>query len=84
MPSDSGLAFVVIQHLEPTHESGMAYILGNCTSMKVVQAEAGMPVEANRVYANPAGKYLSIGRGTTGPERAVRSATVSGCPSISS
>ncbi len=63
MPSDSGLAFVVIQHLEPTHESRMADILGKCTSMKVVQAEDGMPVQANRVYANPAGKYLSIDAG---------------------
>ena len=63
MPSDSGLAFVVIQHLEPTHESRMADILGKCTRMKVVQAEAGMPVQANHVYANPAGKYTSIDGG---------------------
>jgi two-component system CheB/CheR fusion protein len=63
MPSDSGMAFVVIQHLEPTHESRMADILGKCTSMKVVQAEDGMPVRADRVYANPAGKYLSIDAG---------------------
>ena len=63
MPADSGLAFVVIQHLEPTHESRTADILGKCTGMKVVQAEDGMPVQANRVYANPAGKYLSIDAG---------------------
>ncbi len=63
MPSDSGLAFVVIQHLEPTHESRMADILGKCTRMKVVQAEAGMPVQANHAYANPAGKYMSIDGG---------------------
>ena len=63
MPSDRELAFVVIQHLEPTHESRMADILGKCTSMKVVQAEDGMTVQANCVYANPAGKYLSIEAG---------------------
>jgi two-component system CheB/CheR fusion protein len=63
MPSDCGLAFAVIQHLEPTHESRMADILGKCTSMKVVQAEDGMLVQANWVYANPAGKYLSISAG---------------------
>jgi chemotaxis methyl-accepting protein methylase/chemotaxis response regulator CheB/signal transduction histidine kinase len=63
MPSDSGMAFVVIQHLEPTYESRMADILGKCTSMKVIQAEDGMPVHANRVYANPAGKYLSVNAG---------------------
>ena len=63
MPAASGLAFVVVQHLEPTHESRMADILGKCTSMKVVQAEDGMPVQANCVYANPAGKYMSIDAG---------------------
>ncbi len=63
MPTDGGLAFVVIQHLEPTHESRMADILGKCTSMKVVQAEDGMPLQANHVYANPAGKYTSIDAG---------------------
>ena len=63
MPSDSGMAFVVVQHLEPTHESRMADILGKCTSMRVVQAEDGMRVQANHVYANPAGKYLSIDAG---------------------
>jgi len=63
MPSDNGMAFVVIQHLEPTHESRMADILGKCTSMNVVQAEDGMPVRANRVYANPPGKYLSVDAG---------------------
>ncbi|MBN2447054.1 MAG: chemotaxis protein CheR, partial [Phycisphaerae bacterium] len=63
MPTGSGLAFVVIQHLEPTHESRMADILSKCTGMTVVQAEDGMPVQANYVYANPAGKYLSIRAG---------------------
>jgi two-component system, chemotaxis family, CheB/CheR fusion protein len=62
-PSDSGMAFVVIQHLEPTHASHMADILGKCTRMKVVQAQGGMRVRANCVYANPAGKYLSIDAG---------------------
>jgi two-component system, chemotaxis family, CheB/CheR fusion protein len=63
MPADSGLGFVVIQHLEPTHASHMAEILSKYTRMKVVQAADRVPVEANRVYANPAGKYLSIDAG---------------------
>jgi chemotaxis methyl-accepting protein methylase/chemotaxis response regulator CheB/signal transduction histidine kinase len=63
MPSDNGMAFVVIQHLEPTHESRMADILGKCTGMKVVQAEDGIQVRPNRVYTNPAGKYLTIQAG---------------------
>ncbi len=63
MPSDSDMAFVLIQHLEPDHASHMAEILGRCTSMPVVQAEDGMWVCRNHVYANPAGKYLSIEKG---------------------
>ena len=41
------MAFVVIQHIEPAHESQMAGILAKCTDMTVVQAADGMRVEAN-------------------------------------
>ena len=60
MPADSGMAFVIVQHLEPTHESRMAEILGKSTAMKVLQAEDGMAVEPNAVVTNPAGRTLSI------------------------
>ena len=60
MPADTGMAFVVIQHLDPTHESRMAEILSRSTAMNVVQAEDGMPIQPNTVYTNPAGKTLSI------------------------
>ncbi len=63
MPSDSGLAFVVVQHLEPTHESRMAEILAKSTAMKVVQAADGMPVEPNVVFTNPPGRSLRIQEG---------------------
>jgi two-component system CheB/CheR fusion protein len=63
MPPESRMAFVVVQHLEPTHDSQMAEILARCTSMKVVQAESGMLVEPDRVYTNPAGRYLEISGG---------------------
>ena len=48
--ADSGMAYVVIQHLSPEHQSLMADILGRCTSMPVVQIEDGMPVEPGHVY----------------------------------
>ena len=63
MPTDSGLAFVVVQHLEPTRESRMAEILAKSTAMRVVQAEDGVAVEPNTVYTNPPGKPLVIRRG---------------------
>lgn len=64
MPAGVGLAFVVIQHLDPQHESYMASILGRCTKMKVAQAEDNLPVETNCVYTLPPNKYLSVKDGT--------------------
>jgi two-component system, chemotaxis family, CheB/CheR fusion protein len=63
MPPDSGTALVVVQHLEPAHESRMADILSKYTTMSVAQAEDGMPVRPNCVYTIPASKYLSIRAG---------------------
>src|SRR6476660_3663635 len=63
MPGDSGLAFVVIQHLDPNHESHMANLLAKVTPMKAVQAEDRAPVEANCVYTIPAGKFLAVDNG---------------------
>jgi chemotaxis response regulator CheB len=60
MPADSGAAFVVIQHLDHNHVSYMADLLAKCTEMTVVQAEDGMPVEANSVYTIPPNRFLTI------------------------
>jgi two-component system, chemotaxis family, CheB/CheR fusion protein len=48
--ANGGLAYVVIQHLSPEHQSLMADILGRCTSMPVVQIEDGQQVEPDHVY----------------------------------
>ncbi len=63
MPADSGMAFVVIQHLDPQHDSQMAEILAKYTTMKVMQAEDGMAAEPNTVFTNPPGRALSISGG---------------------
>jgi chemotaxis methyl-accepting protein methylase/signal transduction histidine kinase len=63
MPADSGAAFVVIQHLDPSHVSHMAEILTKSTAMNVVQAEDGMPLEADSVYTIPPDKFLKIHNG---------------------
>src|SRR5580658_1438918 len=60
MPVDSGMAFVVIPHLDPTHDSLMVELLSKQTAMKVCEIEEGMPVEANRVYFIPPNRNLSI------------------------
>jgi two-component system CheB/CheR fusion protein len=50
MPPDSGMGFVIVQHLEPTRKSLLAELLGKHTQMPVIEVEDGMAVEANRVY----------------------------------
>lgn len=63
MPADSGMAFVLVQHLDPTHESLAAELLATSTPMQVVQVEDRMPVEANHVYVIPPNRYLTISAG---------------------
>ena len=63
LPADTGMAFIVIQHLDPTHKSMMADLLGGHTSMKVLEAADGMPIERDHVYVIPPGVYLSISEG---------------------
>lgn len=63
MPSNTGLAFVVIQHLDPAHESYMANILAKCTQMKVAAAVNETAIVANCVYTIPPNKFLKIHKG---------------------
>ncbi len=63
MPADSGFGFVLVPHLDPTHKGMMPDLLGRCTSMKVVQAEDGMPVLPNRLHIIPPNKDMSIFHG---------------------
>ncbi len=63
-PADSGMAYVLIQHLDPTHESMMAELLAGRTLMPVQQAAEGMAVEPDHVYAMPPGSYLAIADGS--------------------
>ena len=60
MPLDTGMAFVVIQHLSPKHKSLMAEILQRITPMKVTQIEDGMGIEPNRVYLNVPDKETAL------------------------
>ena len=60
LPANSGMAFVLIQHLDPTHESLMVDLLAGHTPMKVLQAKDGMQLARDRVYLIPPGAYLAI------------------------
>ena len=61
LPAGSGMAFVVVQHLDPTHASMMADLLAGSTVMTVRQATDGMPIAPDHVYVIPPGTYLAVG-----------------------
>ena len=61
--ADSGMAFIVVQHLSPEHQSLMAEILSRRTLMPVIQIRDGMPVEPNHVYVIAPGFTLTIRQG---------------------
>ena len=61
LPADIGMAFILVQHLDPTHESMMVDLLAGHTSMTVRQATEGMPLERDHLYVIPPGTYLSVG-----------------------
>ena len=60
MPADSGMAFVLVQHLDPTHDSMMSELLSKHTEMPVVQIDNGMRLQPNTVYMIPPNTYTFI------------------------
>src|SRR5689334_16881141 len=60
LPSDTGLAFVIVQHLSPDFRSLMDELIARHSEMPVVLAENGMPVEANHIYLMPPRKEMII------------------------
>jgi two-component system CheB/CheR fusion protein len=60
LPTDSGAAFVVIQHLSPDHKSMMDNLLARYTAMPVRVVEHEMPLAPNAVFLIPPGKHLRL------------------------
>lgn len=60
MPAESGLVFVVIQHLSPDHKSMMASLLARHTRLPVIMVEDDMAIEPNRVYLIPPGAMMHM------------------------
>jgi two-component system CheB/CheR fusion protein len=63
LPPDTGMAFVLVQHLDPSHESMLPNLLSSKTAMPVVEAADGMPVSPNTVYVTPAKRDVTLERG---------------------
>src|ERR1700690_856983 len=53
LPPQTGMAFVLVQHLDPHHESILAELLANYTRMPVVQVQGDVSVEPDHVYVMP-------------------------------
>jgi two-component system CheB/CheR fusion protein len=60
MPPDTGMAFVLVQHLDPTHKSILGELVQRYTRMKVRRVEDGMRVEPNCVYIIPPDRDMAI------------------------
>jgi two-component system CheB/CheR fusion protein len=60
MPANSGMAFVIVQHLDPTRKGIMPELLQRATSMKVTQVKDRTLVQPDRVYVIPPNKDMSI------------------------
>jgi two-component system CheB/CheR fusion protein len=60
LPEDSGMAFVVIQHLDPNHVGILPELLQRTTYMKVTQVTDHMQAKPNHVYVIPPNKSMSV------------------------
>ncbi|HKQ62925.1 MAG TPA: chemotaxis protein CheB [Candidatus Polarisedimenticolaceae bacterium] len=62
LPENTGMAFVIVQHLDPDHPSLLPELLARVTSMPVIQVTDGVSVEANRCYVMPPNADMALER----------------------
>src|SRR5689334_10272881 len=60
LPPDTGMAFVLVQHLDPVHESLLPELLAPHTSLAVVSVSDGMQIEPDHVYVIPPNKSMEL------------------------
>jgi CRP/FNR family transcriptional regulator, cyclic AMP receptor protein len=60
LPSNTGMAFVIVSHIHPTADSQLVHILSRHTTMPVMVASTAKPIRANRVYVIPPNADLLI------------------------
>ena len=64
MPVDTGMAFVLIQHLDPTHPSLSPEIIARSTELEVEEVTNGIRIQANHIYIIPPNYMMEIQNGT--------------------
>ena len=60
LPSDTGMAFVLIQHLDPSHESVLTEIIAKATKMPVEEVKSGVAIRPDRVYVIPPNAQMAL------------------------
>jgi two-component system CheB/CheR fusion protein len=63
LPNDAGMAYVLVQHLDPRHESILADLLSQSTTMPVSEVKGDVRVEPDRVYVIPPSRDMGIADG---------------------
>ncbi|KFE66791.1 chemotaxis protein CheB [Hyalangium minutum] len=63
LPTQTGMAFVIVQHLAPARESILAGLLAKATAMPVLEATDGLDLEPNHVYVSPPGVGITFAQG---------------------
>nr|WP_090141599.1 chemotaxis protein CheB [Limnohabitans sp. DM1] len=63
VPLDSGLAYVVLQHMGPDHKTTLSHLLSRVTSLSMHEVRELMVVQANTVYVMPSGGELKLAHG---------------------
>ena len=63
LPRDTGMAFVFVQHLDPTHATVLTALLSKATRMPTSQVEDGIPVRPDHIYVIPPNHSLTIAGG---------------------
>ena len=63
LPPDTGIAYVLVQHMDPTHQSMLPRLLAKTTAMPVDEVSDGMAIEPNHVYVIPPNTRMTISQG---------------------
>src|SRR5438067_9172684 len=63
LPLDTGMGFVLVQHLDPAHASALTQLLARATSMPVREVSNNTPVQPNHLYVIPPNATMSIAHG---------------------
>ena len=63
LPAKTGMAFLIVQHLDPNHESSLVELLSGHTKMTVSQAVAAEKIAPDHLYIIPPGQQLTVAKG---------------------